>query len=606
MRNPKSWLNNKLSDQYLASTVDKYLESKTSDRWQAWQLQLRTEKFYLPVFGVQGCGKSTLLNALLFDDRVIPTDAQETTCVPAEIHYNPNLKGQAKVVYQDGLSKYVESMDNNLAPYIDNVCNPANEKGVRVIEIYSDDEILKNGLVLVDLPGIGSLTTANQETTMDYLDKSSGVIFMIRSIPPLTRTESGWIRMVWPVLPQAIFCQSCWDTESNEEIEDARDHNLSVLSKEREIIWGDKFEDPKLLCVNGEGALKAKFKGDHTAFEECGAVLLRDTITRYSVNWKELVLSETMKYWSNDLNKAMETIDKRLDLMCGSAQALEEAINQEKKLFLEYKDIASEKIESAKHKLHTFSEETTAEIKKLINNYEMTFRNNMRTKLRAGITGGDRLNIAFQAEATDIAEQLFYHVQDKISVLQVELMSSLEGIKEWDSKFSYSPPGFDKTEKLKFENIIPPFANAAGGVGGAILGAKIGAGLGTPLGIPGNIVGAILGGAIGGMIASLLGRGVKNEITKVHANKIEPQVFSAISEAIKTVRKQAMEFISNFTSDSLKQLDDWLQTQQDNYEHEERNNIGIKKLEKEEKDQQISNLIADRDAIKQAMISQEG
>lgn len=602
MENQKSWLNNKISEQDLTFTVEKYLENKTSERWQAWQSQLETDKFFLPVFGVQGCGKSTLLNALMFDDRVLPTDAQETSCVPAEIHFNPTLKGQAKVVYRDGSSKFVEATDRVLAPYIDNVYNPGNEKGVKVVEVYSDDEFLKDGLVLIDLPGIGSLTTANQETTMDYLKKSSGVIFLIRSVPPLTRSEIGWIRMVWPILPQAIFCQSCWDTESNEEIEDAQDHNLSVLSNERKIIWGDKFEDPQLLCVNGEGALKARFISDTSSLDECGAALLKDTIARYSVNWKELILSETMKYWTNDLNKALETIDKRLELMQGSAKSLEEAISQEKKLFLEYKAIASEKIEGAKYKLHSFSEETTAEINKLINNYEMTFRNNMRTKLRAGITGGDRLNIAFQAEAMDIAEQLFYHVQDKIAVLQVELMSALEGIEEWDSKFSYSPPGFEKAEKVKLENIIPPLAGAAGNIGGGILGAKIGGALLAPLGPAGVIAGAIIGGAIGGMITSWLGRGVKNKITDGQADKIEPQVFSAISEAIQGVRKQAMEFIIKFTSDSLKQLDDWLQSQQDRYDQEERKHTGIKELEKDEKDIQINILVADRDTIKQAMI----
>ena len=622
MRNPKSWLNNKLSDQYLASTVDKYLVSKTSDRWQAWQLQLRTEKFYLPVFGVQGCGKSTLLNALLFDDRVLPTDAQETTCAPAEIHYNPDLKGQAKVVYQDGSSKYVEAKDNVLAPYIDNVSNPANEKGVKVVEVYSDDDILKNGLVLADLPGIGSLTTANQETTMDYLNKSSGVIFMIRSVPPLTRTESGWIRMVWPLLPQAIFCQSCWDTEGNEEIEDARDHNLSVLSKEREIIWGDKFEDPKLLCVNGEGALNAKFKGDHTAFEECGAVLLRDTITRYSFNWKELILSETMKYWTNDLNKALETIDKRLDLMQGSAQALEEAINTEKRLFSEYKEVASKKIESAKQKLHSYTEETKAEINKLTNEYEMTFRNNMRTKLRAGIVDGERLNLAFQAEASDISEQLYFHVQDKITILQSELMSSLEGIEEWSSQYTHSIPGFETPEKIKYENIFPIIGNAVGGVGGGVggyaagaaagsalagttFGAKIGAALGLSLGPAGALVGGLLGGAIGGLVLVWLGRKAKTLVTDVRIDKIEPQIFSAAREYIDSTRYKVIAFFETFTSDTKAQFDSWLQQQQYRYEHEESMRVVIKGLEKEDKDMQINILLADRDTLKQAIISQE-
>lgn len=275
MENPKFWLSEKLLDQNLAKTVEKYLGNQTSARWQAWKKQLETDKFYLPVFGIQGCGKSTLLNALFFDDRVLPTDAQETTCVPAEIHYIPSLAGKAQVKFKDGSSIQVKADDTVLSSYIDNVHNPGNKKGVKIIEVYSDDEMLKDGLVLVDLPGIGSLTTANQETTIDYLEKSSGIIFLIRSVPPLTRSEIAWIRIVWPILPQAIFCQSCWDTDSNEETEDARAHNLSILSKEKTIIWGDKIQVPGLLCVNGEGALRAKFNNDQAAFEESGAKRLK-------------------------------------------------------------------------------------------------------------------------------------------------------------------------------------------------------------------------------------------------------------------------------------------------------------------------------------------
>lgn len=606
MKNQVFWLSDQLSDQKLIGTIDKYIKGNAQERWQAWQSQLGTDKFYLPVFGVQGCGKSTLLNALFFDDRVLPTDAQETTCVPAEIHYKPEAIGKAKVVFKDGTTKDVEAREDVLGSYINNVENPANEKGVQIIEVYSDDETLKEGLVLVDLPGIGGLTLANKETTMDYLKKSSGVVFLIRSVPPLTRSESFWVRSVWPLLPQAIFCQSCWDTESKEEIEDAQEHNLTVLSNIRQIIWGDKFQNPQLLCVNGEGALKAKFKSDSAAFAESGASKLRDTISRYSVNWKELITSETVKYWENDLHKSLQTIDKRLEQSQKDAESQEEAINRERRQFSEYKVRTAEKIDAAKDKIIAFSDELTKEIKKKLNELEMTFRNNIRTKLRAGIVDGDRLNKAFQAEADDISEQVYFHIQDKIGSLQIDLMAKLDGIEEWDSEFSYTPQGFDSPEKNKFENLLPVVLAPIGGVGGAILGAKLGAGLGASAGPAGAIVGGILGSVIGGLISGWLGGRSKKLVTNKRAGNIEPQVFSAVTSAIDKLRDQVLGLIKNFTSDSINQIDNWLQNQQDRYEQEERKRIEIKELEKEEKDMQINILIADRDTIKQAMISQKG
>ena len=173
MASRKSWLQNQLLNQKTIDVVQHYLSKEIQKSWKAWHDQLGADKFYLPVFGVQGSGKSTLLNALFFDDRILPTDAQETTCVPAELHYSPTLKGRAKVFFKDGSVSELAANDKELAVYIDNVNNPGNEKGVNYIEVYSDDKALENGLVVVDLPGYGSLTLENEQTTLDYLAKSS-------------------------------------------------------------------------------------------------------------------------------------------------------------------------------------------------------------------------------------------------------------------------------------------------------------------------------------------------------------------------------------------------------------------------------------------------
>ncbi|MDD2261828.1 MAG: dynamin family protein [Clostridia bacterium] len=621
MENRKSWLKNQLLNQKTIDVVQCYLNKDTQRSWQAWHDQLGAEKFYLPVFGVQGSGKSTLLNALFFDERVLPTDAQETTCVPAELHYSPTLRGRAKVIYKNGSVAEIAANDQELAVYIDNVNNPGNVKGVSYIEVYSDDKTLENGLVVVDLPGYGSLTLENQQTTLDYLAKSSGVIYLIRSVPPLTRGEVYWLRITWPLLPQAIFCQSCWDTESTEETEDARDHNTSVIKNEKRAIWGEHYEDPSLLCVNGEGALKARFANNVNEYDQSGAQSLKDTIQRYSVHWRELTVTVLANQFRNDIENTLIEVENRISLLGSSSEEIERAIEAEKRLFSEYKTRVTGKTDSAMSLIDTFYRDVSSEINEMIRDNEMTFRNNMRTKLRAGIVDGDRLDSAFKAESSDIAEQLYYHVQDKITSLQGVLRAELDGLVEWNSELGANDFEFVTPEKTKFENILPVIGNAIGGIGGAIgggvagaalgakavaaLGAKAGAALGMALGPAGAIIGGILGAAVGGLILGWLGKGGKKRVLDQRIAKVEPQVFSAISKAIESIREEICKFVTCFSDDTKKQISNWLQIQHDNYDSQKKYNLDIKMLNKEEKDKKIANLSSDKSIIESILKEME-
>lgn len=421
---------------------------------------------------------------------------------------------------------------------------------------------------------------------------------MIRSVPPLTRQEVYWLRITWPLLPQAIFCQSCWDTESEEEIEDARDHNTSVIRNEKKGIWGEHYEDPSLLCVNGEGALKARFTNDVSEYNQTGAQSLKETIQKYSVHWRELTESVLSTRFKSDIENALSEIGNRENLLNSSSEEIERAIESERKLFDEYKTRVTGKTDSALSLIKRFSQETLGEVNDMLRESEMTFRNNMRTRLRAGIVDGERLNSVFQAESSDVTEQLYYHVQDKLTALQVELRAELDGLVEWNSDLGANDFEFVTPEKTKLENILPVIGNAVGGIGGAIggaiLGAKAGVALGMTSGPAGAIIGGIIGAAVGGLLLGWLGKGGKNLVLKQRVANVETQVFSAISKAIESIREEICKFVTCFSDDTKKQISNWLQTQQDNYDSQLKYNLNSKMLNKEEKEKEIANLKFDK------------
>lgn len=97
--------------------------------------------------------------------------------------------------------------------YVHNDYNEANNLKVSKIVLYNKSDVLKDDIVLVDLPGVGSLTPQNQKTTLEYVDKLTAGIFLIRTNPPITRSEKSFINALWPKLANTIFVQNKWNDE---------------------------------------------------------------------------------------------------------------------------------------------------------------------------------------------------------------------------------------------------------------------------------------------------------------------------------------------------------------------------------------------------------
>ena len=158
-----------LNDDRFNYLIDKYFNhegqgEEYKEYFKHFIENLDKNELIMPVLGVQGAGKSSFLNAILMDDNVLPTDVDETTCVPVEVKFGENTD-EAIIYFHDKPKEKINIKE--LEKYVHNDYNEANKLNVSKIIIFNDSEILKQGLVLVDLPGVGSLTPENQKTTLD-------------------------------------------------------------------------------------------------------------------------------------------------------------------------------------------------------------------------------------------------------------------------------------------------------------------------------------------------------------------------------------------------------------------------------------------------------
>ena len=194
------------SDTTAIDTLTRHLSDVgIEQRFQKSVTDLDSSECVIPVLGTQGAGKSSFLNAVLFGDIVLPVDADETTCILTEIRYGADDKPKAVVVFSSGERHDVSCSEEGLGEYVHQTKNPGNKKGVAHIEIFLKNDVLKQGIVLVDLPGVGSITAANQKTTLEYLKGCPAAIFMLRTVPPITNSESVFIQGALPLMGRVFW-----------------------------------------------------------------------------------------------------------------------------------------------------------------------------------------------------------------------------------------------------------------------------------------------------------------------------------------------------------------------------------------------------------------
>lgn len=274
-----------LNDDRFNYLIDKYFNhegqgEEYKEYFKHFIENLDKNELIMPVLGVQGAGKSSFLNAILMDDNVLPTDVDETTCVPVEVKFGENTD-EAIIYFHDKPKEKINIKE--LEKYVHNDYNEANKLNVSKIIIFNDSEILKQGLVLVDLPGVGSLTPENQKTTLDYVNRLAFAIFVIRTNPPITKTEKNFINALWPKLSNTIFVQNKWNDETKEDAEDAKEHNESVI--QGISLSHNEDKEIHVNVVNVYEALKSKLTYNDEEYRNSGITNVIDEIRKVAIDY---------------------------------------------------------------------------------------------------------------------------------------------------------------------------------------------------------------------------------------------------------------------------------------------------------------------------------
>ena len=544
-----------LGDSRLLELINKYStlageETKPSDIISKLAQNVQNPELIVPVLGSQGMGKSTLINAIL-GANILPNDADETTCVPVEIRYGTNEK--AVVYFQSGETAKIELSCDSLREFVDNNENVGNEKCVSHIALETPSELLKTGLVIVDLPGVGSLTQNNHETTMRYIRQLCTAIFVIPTVPTIRRSEEVFIRGAWSSFSSAIFVQNRWDDETDQEVNDSVAFNSLVLkniAKNANTTFNGK-----ICVVNAYRAILSRLHNDSA---ECERSNLPELLTELENLGENRINLETANFKAK-VGAYIEAAQAAIMQHIAESQMNGEQLRAEReRIFTEFNSATSE-IQQLVNDVLAFVEEEKNKADIFAGELSRTSAENLRADIRklidGGIVDGDQLTVAFsdyqEKYLLDAIEQHY----DYMNTMTYELGKKLEVLAEkisLERASSFEAQKFENGQAFKFEKGIKFGFDLAGALGGGWLGIKIGTAIGGPVGA---IVGAVVGIGVS-LVGNLLGKGSKQAITAKRGS----QAKRAIEPLIEEFEEKIYNSISSNTNDVMDNIEEVLQS----------------------------------------------
>ena len=143
-------------------------------------------------------GKSQLVNALI-NAPVCPVDDDLATAVPTAVLYAE--QPSVTLVWEGEQRRRSDVPVAKLADYVSEAGNPGNRQGLSRAEVGLPRNLLKDGLVLVDTPGVGGLGSAHGAATMATLPTADAVLLVSDASQEYTAPELDFLATAMRLCP---------------------------------------------------------------------------------------------------------------------------------------------------------------------------------------------------------------------------------------------------------------------------------------------------------------------------------------------------------------------------------------------------------------------
>ncbi len=235
----------------------------------ALRKKLAEQVFNLVVVGEFKRGKSTIINALLGQD-VLPTGVVPLTSVVTLLQYG--TAADASATFNNGGICSIPLA--SLPEYVTEAGNPKNEKNVLEVLLSFPSEWLKEGVRLVDTPGIGSVHQQNTVTTQHYLPQVDAIIFVASVDQPLSRAELDFLVSIQRHAGKIFCLLNKMDYLTATELDESLAFVSAALHKTLDV-------DVPVFAVSARRALQGKMTDDPALWEGSGFAAFDGALRRF-------------------------------------------------------------------------------------------------------------------------------------------------------------------------------------------------------------------------------------------------------------------------------------------------------------------------------------
>ena len=325
----------------------------TQDYWRRnleAAIERTKEEFFVVVMGNFSAGKSTMINALI-GAKVLPSYPTPTTAVMTELRYGEekriimypkkgqNVDGHGDEPFEvpateEAIEEYI-TIDNDAG------MNMKLENSVEIaskfekMELYWPLEILKNGVVIVDSPGLND-PYSNDVIVKNYLPKADAVIYALNTTVPYQGTDRSELTALNQFgIQNIIFACTYWDMirfDGEKAARKTRDYCMTSVREHTSL------GDEAVHFLASRDGLHARIEGDSDLWVESGYEEFEAYLQEYL----------TTRKGQDKVNNIVATMEFQADAMKKHAIILNENARKDKTIIEQNITVAKEKLNGLK------------------------------------------------------------------------------------------------------------------------------------------------------------------------------------------------------------------------------------------------------------------
>jgi len=267
------------SEETIVRVAEERGESAVVEEIRETAAKLADNRFYLAVLGQFKRGKTTLINSLLGVD-LLPVAVVPLTSIITILSYSEGP--DVTVRFLSGETQRIQMQE--LEHYVTERHNPRNAKALKHVDVRYPSPYLRDGILLVDTPGVGSTYEHNTEVTHSFLARVDAAIFLVSVDPPLTQAEAEFLRRAKEEVHHFFFVLNKIDLMTPAETQESLAFTRAQIEQQAGV------SNVELFPMSARMALEAKQAGDEQRLATSGLVHFERALSDFLMKGKGQVL----------------------------------------------------------------------------------------------------------------------------------------------------------------------------------------------------------------------------------------------------------------------------------------------------------------------------